>query len=1040
MLLIHQAGSVQVGEVVRYTITYTPSAEKIRPVPEKLYVKVKNTSAIPLRAAYLHGPYTLYTSCYPSTFDPNVKFPQRDTEETPQFEPYLKAGGNWDAVINVSQSTTPGNTRAGSKSSESVTWVVEIISQVIFSNTASVGFELLVGRDKKSTELSAGGITTDGGRAAQLRDHWSTESKGKQVLASRGVYSSSITLLVDDAASLWNYPPFPGLSDEHKAGKEKRPSPDFPTSHAESSSSLDSPASSAQCDQRRKKVHLVILTHGLHSNLGADMLYLKESIDAVARNTRGSKDRHPKNRNKSDKNERASPCFHASSKTASRTGDNEEQEQERQDHQENEEEEEAEEGEEEGDDNDVEQVIVRGFPGNAVRTERGIQYLGKRLAKYVLLMTYPDQPHLPGRSASTNSFPKSRSTGKGTAGEPSIDGACSDHPAGLPDAKSHAYKITSISFIGHSLGGLIQTYAIAYIQKHYPGFFDSIKPVNFVALATPFLGLSNENPMYVRFALDLGLVGRTGQDLGLSWTAPRVRSGWEAMIGGKGDSTKPHQHANAGSKPLLRILPCGPAHEILSKFQNRTVYSNVVNDGIVPLRTSCLLFLDWKGLDRVEKARRGNGIVGTMAEWGWAELTGANSKSPRSTRSIADFRQKDPPHKGEKPAMPVDMHSTTKHGASGTFDNGQSPSKLPPASLSAVEALPKNESNQLFSHSSLGNILSMFRPKGKANATTGYKQTKIYKRSQTLPPGDIVEEVSSSSFCHRESLARGSPSEGYGSNTPPKTTFFESASDLLMPPLPPVEFIIDPESRARTIFHDRIYHPEDIPPPLPTKRRTLTFGSSQSRSSGPQLTSLQDPQIEPNYDEAEPERGLKVEEKIARAYHRNLSWRKVLVRLEPDAHNNIIVRRMFTNAYGWPVVKHLVDTHFGCSSMSDDNVKRGMERADPSPVAIGELSEDLQEQPAILETRNSTQLEHSAGLLGDNALDGRGQPDALAEPKPEYTAHTEIIHAENEQHKYFESAPPTSHDSTTRDPSTTMSENPGLEDDSNDYGYISIRS
>lgn len=60
---------------------------------------------------------------------------------------------------------------------------------------------------------------------------------------------------------------------------------------------------------------------------------------------------------------------------------------------------------------------------------------------------------------------------------------------------------------------------------------------------------------------------------------------------------------------------------------------------------------------------------------------------------------------------------------------------------------------------------------------------------------------------------------------------------------------------------------------------------------------------------------MKVEEKIARAYHRDMPWRKVLVRLEPDAHNNIIVRRPFTNAYGWAVIKHLVDTHFAHSNM-----------------------------------------------------------------------------------------------------------------------------
>ncbi|KFY53017.1 hypothetical protein V497_08412, partial [Pseudogymnoascus sp. VKM F-4516 (FW-969)] len=67
----------------------------------------------------------------------------------------------------------------------------------------------------------------------------------------------------------------------------------------------------------------------------------------------------------------------------------------------------------------------------------------------------------------------------------------------------------------------------------------------------------------------------------------------------------------------------------------------------------------------------------------------------------------------------------------------------------------------------------------------------------------------------------------------------------------------------------------------------------------------------------------------ARAYHRDLSWRKVLVRLEPDAHNNIIVRRKFANAYGWPVVQHLVDTHFagGGAALTPDDEEGNEDRA-----------------------------------------------------------------------------------------------------------------
>ncbi|KAL8955135.1 MAG: hypothetical protein Q9183_006776 [Haloplaca sp. 2 TL-2023] len=88
---------------------------------------------------------------------------------------------------------------------------------------------------------------------------------------------------------------------------------------------------------------------------------------------------------------------------------------------------------------------------------------------------------------------------------------------------------------------------------------------------------------------------------------------------------------------------------------------------------------------------------------------------------------------------------------------------------------------------------------------------------------------------------------------------------------------------------------------------------------------------------------MKVEEKIARAYHHDLSWRKVLVRLEPDAHNNICVRRMFANAYGWPVVKHLTDTHFAdtYAAATADVAEPNQERAKPMREAVGEHGEEV---------------------------------------------------------------------------------------------------
>lgn len=90
---------------------------------------------------------------------------------------------------------------------------------------------------------------------------------------------------------------------------------------------------------------------------------------------------------------------------------------------------------------------------------------------------------------------------------------------------------------------------------------------------------------------------------------------------------------------------------------------------------------------------------------------------------------------------------------------------------------------------------------------------------------------------------------------------------------------------------------------------------------------------------------MKVEEKIARAYHADMAWRKVLVSLEPDAHNNMIVRRMFANAYGWPVVRHVVETHFGESwsaRTADENEGKEDRAATPEEEATGEAGDGQQ--------------------------------------------------------------------------------------------------
>ncbi|KAI1381895.1 DUF676-domain-containing protein [Hypoxylon crocopeplum] len=948
MLLLHQVGSVKIGELVRYTVTYTPSHDRILPSPDVLHLRIRNTAAIPLRAAFVHGPYTLSVSAYPAHYDPNTKFDNPRRYGVPEFEPMLKAGGTWTCQLivpdNIRQSAGTGAARGdfgynprGEGVPQSASWVVEVTSQVIFSASAAVGYEILLARDEKS--LTLGGVPVIGGQAqvslpGKVTDFQQSvgAKDGHHPAQPRGVFSRAIALKVEDTASLWNTPPLPGRGDwDHGRAK--------PSSMTKAATSVVEPAGTEDSPKKKpKKVHLVIITHGLHSNLGCDMLYMKESIDAAAKQAKVD----AKERKAREKSERDCEPKDGQSQENRSTQDDD-------------------------DKDDEEEVIVRGFSGNATRTERGIKFLGKRLARWVLSMTYPDQPFLPSIKRAANEG--IANTFKNGDGNDNATGKPAHKHSTIHKGQHHEgdseFKITSISFVGHSLGGVVQVYAIAYIQKHSPRFFDLIRPINFIALASPLLGLSNENPLYVKFALDFGLVGRTGQDLGLTWRAPTLaRSGWGAIVGTLGESAhkKVIGEVQPESKPLLRILPTGPAHTALKKFRNRTLYSNVVNDGIVPLRTSCLLFLDWQGLGRVEKARREAGLVETMVGFGWAELTGANVSSRRALWSPTD---EDAPSltpsgaESEVDASHGDSHEVPQPPTNATLEDDRRSLNLA-TPLSDTGTLNQNsQTNNDFPFSGFFNFFrssESSKPAARKTPPPSPRESRIYQRSQTLKVDAGADSESSS----RSKVSSGhelSEDPTHEVSAPPRTTFFESAGDLLNPKLPTVEYLIDPSRRPRTIFHDRVYHPSDIPPP-PLKKRTtrsLTFrhksnspGASSPKEengkascSDPAFTHADSGLSTRDYDDhahTDPNRdihdvidssNMKVEEKIARAYHRDLSWRKVLVKLEPDAHNNIIVRRQFANAFGWPVVKHLTDAHFSDSAAARtrDEAEQNVDRA-----------------------------------------------------------------------------------------------------------------
>ncbi|PHH79174.1 hypothetical protein CDD80_5448 [Ophiocordyceps camponoti-rufipedis] len=692
-LLLHQTGNLRVGELVRYSLSYTPESS-VRPEPSRLHVRIANSCPVARRLAVFPGPFTLSVCAYPAVFDPFRKLgPEHGA---PRFESQVKAGTHWDHELLI---PPPEHRGQGLDGDKTVSWIIEVSSQVVFTKSAAVGYELLVGTD---IEVLAH-TTTDPGRLADHQKLMRAHGEPSE-MQSPGVFSSVVRVKVEDTVMLWTTPP------------------------------IVPPSSIVTTPQKRRKIHLVILTHGLNSAIGADLIFLKESIDAAAKEAKAQ-------------------ALAAGSV----------------------------------DEDEYEDVIVRGYSGNAVKTQRGIKYLGKRVAKYVLSMTYPDQPHLPTGSTPHHGF------AQGFAGD--LDSRHQrPHPYAPQDYLARdrqSYQITSISFVGHSLGGPTQTYAIAYIQKHSPDFFNLIKPRSFVTLASPMLGVGSENPLYVRLCLEAGFVGQSGRDLGLTWGPKTIaRGGWGALISSFAGSESGDR---PGSRPLMRDLPRA-THAALCKFTSRTVYANIVNDGIVPLRTSSLFFVDWQGIERVEGASREQGIIGA-----------------------------------------VSRHFRTQSHEKQETDRD----KLPPLAPTPARAqtMPRSD-----------------RPVSRKNK-------QMLSRGQTF---------------HLDELPSAGGTDPLADiQAPPTTTVLEGFGDVLTPVIASRDFIVDPESRPKTIIHDRLYRPADIPPL--------------------------------------PDDDMRVEERVARSYHRDMTWRKVLVRLEPDAHNNIIVRRQFSNAHGWPVIKHLVDHHFGCS-------------------------------------------------------------------------------------------------------------------------------
>ncbi|KAL6934986.1 related to Putative lipase YDR444W [Hanseniaspora guilliermondii] len=445
------------------------------------------------------------------------------------------------------------------------------------------------------------------------------------------------------------------------------------------------------------QIHLIIVTHGIFSNIGGDMLFIRDKL-------------------------------HQRSLEVNKN------------------------------------VIIRGYSGNVGKSYKGIEFLGKRLANYIMDI---------------------------------IDKENAKYK------KNDSMGISELSFIAHSLGGCVQSYALAYIHAKDPHFFINhhIKLNNFITMASPMLGTAVEMPSYANFALGMGGLGKTGRDLSL-----KHKDFTDFSINKK------------ENKPVLELVA---QSRIFDVFAHRTTYANTLHDGIVPLRTSALLYLDWRALDKLYKLFKSNNMSFKKQNLEKIDKT-MDSEIPKVSN--------------------IENH---KHKKSNTNSNTHFASVF----YNQDENKGKNKRNK-------------------------------YQRLQTIDNSSSNTTLQASDEIPKET-------EEIHFQPPPKPSALIAAANLVFAKLPTQDYIHSVASRQTdVVLHDKVYKPQEIPK-----------AHYENRPTWKKI-------IYPN------DKKFRKEERIARYWHKDKDWRKVLVVLKGDAHNDIVVRRRFVNLYGAVAVQHLIDEHF----------------------------------------------------------------------------------------------------------------------------------
>lgn len=694
--------SLRIGGVARYTIEYT----RLDPTIKRIYFRLKNIEKSSIRAIHLlSGPFILYCHVVPCNYNPRKPFHPENAQKNTEvvFENQIKPNQAFNVSLLLNSNSLKGK---DDKGYDIFQWEIEIVSQIVITKKTEVVYDFMIGDDLHFMK-----------KLGQSIIQQTLTSLGTKIDMNEGTKPTIVDKAMDEIHN-----------DSHKI---------YNTQLKVSKLTTDDIWSNEPKDPK-KPVHLVIVTHGIFSNLTADMLYIKDQLELRVK----------------------------------------------------------------------ENILVRGYRYNAGRTERGVKKLGTNVANYITDLI-----------------------------------------------ENSLYQYDKISFIGHSLGGVVQLYAIKYIlMTKGPDYFERmrIKPVNFIGMASPFLGILNEMNFLISWVLDMGTLGKTGRDLTLLKRLPA----WSDIS--IGESKK-----RDSFKPVLETLPEDPLQKFLTQFEQLVVYANAMNDGIVPLRTSALLYLDYEALGDVSELKKSKHMHVHP------ELEEADHKIQvnRSCDTVLEVPE-------EANQMVQDIQDAAK-----STDNSQSTESSETMGKNHVISRYKEFLNLNFLEHNSNNHKPKLTKRQRKYKNFSVRGTDYNVFNDVLPEDHSFQSEETNSTQDSQTIV-----------VPPRASAIESAINTLICPIPSNEFLINPELRQHVIFHDKYYQFNKSPQEEGNLNKHLKvewFASVLLRYHSKWK--------------------LEKQKQIADKYHNACGWRKVLVNLPPDAHNNIVVRRRFANGYGWGVVDHLCD-------------------------------------------------------------------------------------------------------------------------------------